>query len=58
MHDAGRVSDRFKREYPDVPTRDGIIVVSDRFLLRGILFLASLAFNIANTIENKEYRAT
>jgi hypothetical protein len=58
MHDAGRVSDRFKREYPDVPTRDGVIVVSDSFLLRGILLLTSLAFNIANAIEEKEYRAT
>jgi hypothetical protein len=58
IHDAGRISDPFKREYPDVPTRDGLIAVSDSFLIRGILLLSSLAFKIAETIEEKEYRAT
>ena len=58
IHDAGRISDRFKREYPDVPTRYGLIVVTDSFLLRGILLLSSLAFKIAETIEEKEFSAT
>ena len=56
VHDAGRVSGHFIREYPDVPTRDGLIVVSDSFLLRSTLLLDSLAFNIANVIENKKYK--
>jgi hypothetical protein len=56
VHDAGRVSGYFIREYPDVPTRDGIIVVSDSFVLRSTLLLDSLAFNIANAIENKKYK--
>ena len=56
VHDAGRVSDRLIREYPDVPTRDGIVVVNDSFLLRSTLLLDSLAFNIASAIEDKKYK--
>ena len=55
VHDAGRVSASFLQTYPNVPVRDGVILVDNAIWLRSILLLESIACNIAEAIEHKRY---
>jgi hypothetical protein len=55
VHDAGRVSASFLQTYPNVPVRDGVILVDDAIWLQSILLLESIAFNIAEAIEHERY---
>jgi hypothetical protein len=55
IHGGGQVSASFLQAYPDVPVRDGFIIVDDATLLQSILLLESLAFNITDAIEREQY---
>ncbi|PQP80728.1 hypothetical protein C0Q44_26230 [Paenibacillus sp. PCH8] len=55
MHDAGYYSPVFNSLYPEVPVRDGMVVITENFYLKSQLIIDSVAHKISVLI-NKELK--
>lgn len=55
IHDSGSPEAIFFTNYPNVPNREGNIVIDEDYYLKCDLILRTIAFNIAKSVSNNEY---
>ncbi|MBM6383100.1 MAG: hypothetical protein JSY10_03780 [Paenibacillus sp.] len=51
MHEAGYYSPNFISSYPDIPTRDGMVIITSEFYLKAKLIIDSIAHRITDLIN-------
>jgi hypothetical protein len=56
IHDAGGPTPNLFAKYPDIPSHDGKIIVTEDFYIRCALVLDSVAYKLSVMIERGEYR--
>lgn len=55
VHDGGKVSDEFMGRFPNVPYREGVIVIDDDYHLKSTFVLKSIAYKITRIILKGKY---
>jgi hypothetical protein len=58
MHNSGRPNVSFFEKYPNVPQREGVIVINDDYYIRCRLILDAIAHSIARSINRLYASAT
>jgi hypothetical protein len=55
VHEGGDISDNVTDEFPNVPTRNGSIVMNQDYYKEAKLALKSIAFHLAKMIDQGKY---
>ena len=56
VHDGGQVNGDFMQQFPNVPYRNGEVIIDDAYHLKAHLVLRSIAYRIADTVTREKFR--
>jgi len=56
VHEGGQVSVDFRQQFPNVPYRNGEVIINDTYHLKMHLVLRAIAYRIADTVTRGKYR--
>ncbi len=56
LHNDGQVNGDFMQQFPNVPYRNGELIIDDTYYLKANLVLRSIAYRIADAVTSEKYR--